>query len=64
MYNFRTDLALERREILEKINKGQIDGIETEEKEISERIKVSKVKVTNEAGEQAIRKAKTEHTSQ
>ena len=35
MYNFRTDLALERREILEKINKGQIDGIETEEKEIN-----------------------------
>ncbi|MCI8396691.1 MAG: hypothetical protein HFJ52_03245 [Clostridia bacterium] len=64
MYNFRTDLALERREILEKINKGQIDGIETEEKEINERIKVSKVKVTNEAGEQAIRKTKTEHTSQ
>lgn len=64
MYNFRTDLALERREILEKINKGQIDGIETEEKEISERIKVSRVKVTNEAGEQAIRKTKTAHTSQ
>ena len=60
MYNFRTDLALERRELLRRLNKDaeKIDGIEVEEKEISERIKVSKVKVTNDNGEQAIRKAK------
>ncbi len=60
MYNFRTDLALERRELLGKLKKDaeKIDGIEVEEKEISERIKLSRVKVTNENGEQAIRKAK------
>ena len=36
MYNFRTDLALERREILGKINKEQekLSGIEVEEKKI------------------------------
>ena len=62
MYNFRTDLALERREILERINKKEIEGIEVEEKQVSEKIKVSKVKVTNENGEQAIRQTKTEHT--
>ena len=61
MYNFRTDLALERREILNKINNGEVDGIEVEESTASEKIKISKVKVTNENGENAIRKAKTEH---
>lgn len=58
MYNFRTDLALERREILEKQSEEAIDGIEVEEKEVSDRIKVSKVKVTNENGENAIGKPK------
>ncbi|MCI9366539.1 MAG: hypothetical protein HFJ54_08675 [Clostridia bacterium] len=60
MYNFRTDLALERRELLGKLNKGkeEIDGIEVEEKEINEKLKLTKVKITNENGEQAIRKAK------
>ena len=56
VYNFRTDLALERREILERINKKEIDGIEVEEK-----VKISKVKVTNKNGEEAIRKAYAEH---
>ena len=52
MYNFRTDLALERREILGKINKEEsLDGIETEEKEVSDKIKITKVKITNENGE-------------
>lgn len=58
MYNFRTDLALERREILEKQSEKAVDGIEVEEKEISDRIKVTKVKVTNENGENAIGKPK------
>lgn len=60
MYNFRTDLALERRELLGKLNKDkeEIDGIEVEEKEINEKLKITKVKITNENGEQAIRKAK------
>lgn len=56
MYNFRTDLALERRELLERINKKELDGIEVEEKEENEKVKVSKVKVTNENGEKAIGK--------
>ena len=55
MYNFRTDLAVERREILEQKNTGEIEGIETQEEVINEKIKVSKVKVTNESGEEAIR---------
>ena len=58
MYNFRTDLASERREILGKQQGEEIDGIEVEEKEISEKIKISKVKITNENGEQAIGKPK------
>lgn len=60
MYNFRTDLALERREIVEKLNGEGIDGIEVEEVDSSEKIKISKVKVTNKNGEQAIRKAYAE----
>ena len=52
MYNFRTDLALERRDIFKKNNKlEEIDGIETEEKEIDENLKVEKVKIINENGE-------------
>lgn len=58
MYNFRTDLAIERREIAEKLEKKAIDGIEAEEKVINDRLKVTKVKVTNENGEKAIGKPK------
>ena len=57
MYNFRTDLALERREVLKKLGE-TVDGIEVEEKDISEKLKISKVKVTNENGEKAIGKPK------
>lgn len=57
MYNFRTDLALERRDIFKKNNKlEEIDGIETENKEIDENLKVEKVKIINENGEKAIGK--------
>ena len=57
MYNFRTDLALERRDIYQKINKLQeIDGIESTEEKINDNIKVSRVKITNPKGEQAIGK--------
>ena len=57
MYNFRTDLALERRDIYQKINSLQeIDGIESTEESINENIKVSRVKITNKNGEQAIGK--------
>jgi len=59
MYNFRTDLAVERTNLYRKANKlEEIDGIETEEQEINENIKVSRVKITNENGEQAIGKKK------
>lgn len=58
MYNFRTDLALERRELYKKANQldNEIDGIETEEEENGEQIKTARVKVLNENGEQAIGK--------
>ena len=57
MYNFRTDLALERRDIYQKINKlNEIDGIESTEEEINENIKVWRVKITNQNGEKAIGK--------
>ncbi|MCI8443753.1 MAG: GPR endopeptidase [Clostridia bacterium] len=57
-FNFRTDLASERRELYEKANQveGQIDGIESEKEEINENIKVERVKITNENGEKAIGK--------
>ena len=59
MYNFRTDLALERRDIYRKITKLQeIDGIESTEEDINENIRVSRVKITNENGEKAIGKPK------
>lgn len=55
--NFRTDLALERRDIFKKSNNlDEIDGIDAEEKVIDENLKVSKVKITNSNGEQAIGK--------
>ena len=55
--NFRTDLALERRDIFKKSNNlDKIDGIDAEENVIDENLKVSKVKITNSNGEQAIGK--------
>ena len=57
MYNFRTDLALERTNIYRKANKlEEIDGIETQDEDIDNNIKVSRVKITNEKGEEAIGK--------
>ena len=54
---FRTDLALERRDIYKKVNKlNEIDGVESIEEEINEKIKLSKVKITNKNGEEAIGK--------
>lgn len=60
MYNFRTDLALERRDLYKKANnlKEEIDGIETQEEKINENIMISRVEVTNENGEKAIGKPK------
>lgn len=57
MFNFRTDLASERREIYQKANSlEQIDGIETTQEEINENIRVERVKITNNNGSQAIGK--------
>ena len=57
MYNFRTDLALERKDIYQKINKlEQIDGIESTEEKINENLKVTIVEITNQNGEKAIGK--------
>lgn len=58
MYNFRTDLADERRDLYKKANKieNEVDGVEAEEEQITEKIKVTRVKITNEQGEQAIGK--------
>ena len=58
MYNFRTDLALERRELYRKANKieNEIDGVETEEEKVGENIKISRVKVVNKNGEEALAK--------
>jgi len=58
MYNFRTDLADERRDIYKKANniENEIDGVETEVEQIDEKIKVTRVKVTNEDAQQAIGK--------
>lgn len=55
MYNFRTDLACERRDIYKRVNGlEEIDGIETEQK--GDEIKINTVRVTNEKGAQAIGK--------
>lgn len=58
MYNFRTDLADERRDLYKKANRieNEVDGLEAEEEQITDKIKVTRVKITNEQGEQAIGK--------
>lgn len=58
MYNFRTDLASERRDIYKKANKleSEIDGIESTKEEKDENIKIERVKIINESGEKAIGK--------
>ena len=58
MYNFRTDLANERKNIYQKINnhEGEIDGIKTSKEDIDENLKVERVEIVNENGEKAIGK--------
>lgn len=58
MYNFRTDLADERRDLYKKANRieNELNGVEAEEEQITDKIKVTRVKITNEQGEQAIGK--------
>lgn len=58
MMNFRTDLALERRDLYRKANNvaNEVNGLETEEEQLGETIKITRVKVLNQEGEQAIGK--------
>lgn len=58
MFDFRTDLADERRDLYKKANniENDVNGVETEEEEVSEKIKVTRVKITNEEGQNAIGK--------
>lgn len=60
---FRTDLAVERRDIYNKANslENDVDGIECEQENINDKISITRVKITNEAGEQAINKPKGEY---
>ena len=60
MFNFRTDLANERREIYRVANKleDDINGIKSEEEKIDDNIKVDRVFIINEEGEKAIGKPK------
>lgn len=54
--NFRTDMALERRDLYKKAQKIEtIDGIECEE-EKNDNIVITRVKITNENGEKALDK--------
>lgn len=57
MFNFRTDMAVERTDIYKKANNIQkdINGIEIEN-ESKEDIEISRVKITNEEGEKALAK--------
>ena len=58
MLNFRTDMALERRDLYRKANniKQEVEGIETEEEQNGENINTTRVKVLNKQGEEAINK--------
>lgn len=58
MYNFRTDMADERRDIYKKANKldGDIDGIDVVERVESNNIKCNIVNILDERGENAIGK--------
>lgn len=55
---FRTDMALERRDVYKKANnlEDEIPGIETEEGQEGENIYITRVKITNKQGEEAIGK--------
>lgn len=64
MYNFRTDLAVERTDIYKEQNniKSNVDGIEVEEEE-KLGVKIARVNITNENGQKAIGKPKGIYTT-
>lgn len=55
--DFRTDMAVERRDLYRKANniETEIDGVECEEEE-QEDIRVTRVKISNEKGQEALQK--------
>lgn len=55
---FRTDLALERREVYKKAKaiENEVDGLECSEEKVNDRTTITRVKVLNEKGEEAIGK--------
>ena len=63
MYNFRTDMAVERRDLYKKANnvENEVEGIESQQEDVNEKIKITRVKITSEQGEQAIGKPKGEY---
>ena len=64
MFNFRTDMAIERNDIYKKQNniENQIDGIETGVEE-KDQIEISRVKILNEQGEKALAKPKGDYVT-
>lgn len=58
MFNFRTDMALERRDLYKKANhiEQEVDGIETEEEKTGDNIVTTRVKVLDKQGAEAINK--------
>lgn len=56
--NFRTDFVDERRDLYKKANnlEDEISGIDVEEENITDKIRVKRVKITNEEGQNAIGK--------
>ncbi len=55
--DFRTDIVLERNDMYKKANNlEKIDGIETEEEIEDNAIYITRVKITNNRGEEAIGK--------
>lgn len=58
MFNFRTDLAVERRDVYKKANnlENEIDGIESEKEEVDKNLKIERVFITNENGEKSVGK--------
>ena len=56
--NFNTDLAVERNDIYRTANNIETnrDGIDTENEEVNENVKISRVKIINEKGAEALGK--------
>ncbi len=60
MFDFRTDLADERKDLYKKANKieNEIDGVEASEEVIDNNIKLTRVAIKDENGEKALGKVK------